>query len=214
MRYFMDFTEKIGIMGGTFSPIHNGHLMLAQWAADLCQLNRVFFIPTGCSYLKQNMDIPSGEIRLEMVKRAIQDNPLFEASDIEILRQGNTYTYETLLQLKAMYPHAELYFIIGADCLFSMENWVKAQEIFSNCHIIAAGRDGVSDQSLLKQKQYFSDVYKAQIHLLDFPEIALSSTQIRERVQDSKSIKYMVPDSVETYIIQHSLYKKGAKDEE
>lgn len=210
----MNFTEKIGIMGGTFSPIHNGHLMLAQWAADLCQLNRVLFIPTGCSYLKQNMDIPAGEIRLQMVEKAIQDNSLFEASNIEVLRQGNTYTYETLAQLKTMYPNAELYFIIGADCLFSMENWVNIQDIFSNCHIIAAGRDGVSDQSLLQQKQYLADTYQAQIHLLDFPEIALSSTQIRERVQAGKSIKYMVPDSVESFIIQSGLYKEGAKDEE
>lgn len=203
----MDHVEKIGIMGGTFSPIHYGHLMLAQWASNACHLDKVLIVPTGCSYLKQSIDIPSGEVRLEMTSLAINNNPSFEVSDIEVKRQGNTYTYETLQQLHDKYPNAHLFFIIGADCLFSIEQWVKSEEIFSNCTLIAASRDGVSQEGLLKQKEYLTNTYKADIELLEFPQIDLSSTQIRRMIQNKESIKYMLPEAVEDYIYANGLYQ-------
>ena len=125
--------SKIGILGGTFNPIHNGHLLLAEQARCFYGLDQVLFIPSGCSYMKRQEEILPGEIRFQMVQLAIADNPYFCASDMEIVREGNSYTCETITRLHAQYPEDELYYIVGADTLFQMEFWKNPEQIFTQC---------------------------------------------------------------------------------
>ncbi len=203
----MENKKKIGIMGGTFNPIHNGHLMLGQWARDRFDLDQIIFIPTGCSYLKKNDNVLPGEIRFEMVNLAIKDNPCFTSSNIEVLRQGDTYTYETLQELKKIYVDADLYFIVGADCLFFIEKWYKVEEIFKNCILIAANRNGIDDTAMQAKKKELEDRFQCRIELISFPTIDLSSTDIRNKVKAGESIKYMVPDACLEFIEKEALYK-------
>ena len=125
--------SKIGILGGTFNPIHNGHLLLAEQARCFYGLDQVLFIPSGCSYMKRQEEILPGEIRFQMVQLAIADNPYFCVSDMEIVREGNSYTCETITRLHAQYPEDELYYIVGADTLFQMEFWKNPEQIFTQC---------------------------------------------------------------------------------
>lgn len=132
--------KKMGIMGGTFNPIHTGHLLLAQWAMEEAGLDGVLFMPTGNSYMKDKGEMLSGPERLVMTQLAIRDRECFYCSDLEVKRGGNTYTYETLESLQFLYPQAKLYFIVGADCLFSIENWYCPEKIFRCCTLLAASR--------------------------------------------------------------------------
>ena len=122
--------QKIGIMGGTFNPIHIGHLTLAQRVLDDLKLDEIWFIPTGCSYMKSNKDMVSPEERYHMTSLAIENHSQMKCLDIEIKRQGYTYSYETLEQLKNLYPQNVFYFIFGADCLFQIEEWKYPERIF------------------------------------------------------------------------------------
>ena len=134
--------SKIGILGGTFNPIHNGHLLLAEQARCFYGLDQVLFIPSGCSYMKRQEEILPGEIRFQMVQLAIADNPYFCVSDMEIVREGNSYTCETITRLHAQYPEDELYYIVGADTLFQMEFWKNPEQIFTQCITAASVRQG------------------------------------------------------------------------
>ena len=125
--------SKIGILGGTFNPIHNGHLLLAEQARCFYGLDQVLFIPSGCSYMKRQEEILPGEIRFQMVQLAIADNPYFCVSDMEIVREGNSYTCETITRLHAQYPEDELYYIVGADTLFQMEFWKNPFHAVPSC---------------------------------------------------------------------------------
>ena len=200
--------KKIGILGGTFNPVHVGHLLMAEYAKEAADLDVVVLMPSCKSYMKAGTNVLSGEERLEMLKLSIEDNPDLVTSDMEIRRGGNTYTYETLLQMKGLCPASELYFIVGADSLFSMESWVKPEEIFANCTILAAGRDGADKEALLFKKKELEERFGAKIMLLDFPQIDISSTTIRENVKKHKSIRYMVHDRVWKYIQDNRLYEE------
>lgn len=201
--------RKIGIMGGTFNPIHAGHLMLAEAARDEFMLDEVWFVPTGCSYMKQNTiddNAPLPEERLEMVRLAVEGNPYFRCLDMEVKREGYTYTYETLEELKALYPHDEFYFIFGADCLYGIEKWKEPKRIFATCRILAVIRDGFAQKEMQKKIQQLQESFGACIYLLPFRELQISSTEIRNRVCAGKSIRYMVPDSVNYYIEEKGFY--------
>ena len=198
--------EKIGVMGGTFNPIHVGHLMLAEWALEAAELDRILFIPTGCSYMKQSNNVLDGEKRLKMVECAIQDNPRFAASGMEIERAGNTYTCDTMEQLKEQYPEASLYFIMGADCLYTIETWKAPERIFGSCSVIAAARNGASLNEMEKKRKELETRFQAQIRILQFPAIEISSTDIRSRVERGESIRYLVPEAVREYIQKNHFY--------
>lgn len=199
--------KKIGILGGTFNPVHIGHLLMAEYAKEAVGLDVVILMPSCKSYMKAGTNVLSGEERLKMLELSIQDNPSLMTSDMEICRGGNTYTYETLLQMKKICPDSEIYFIVGADSLFSMERWVKPEMIFANCTLLAAGRDDASKEDLLLKKMELEERFKAKIILLDFPQIDISSTVIRENVKMNKSIRYMVHDNVLKYILENHLYE-------
>ena len=199
--------EKIGIMGGTFNPIHTGHLLLAQAALEEAALDSVCFLPSGVSYLKPEDTVLDARDRLKLTELAVLDNPKFTVSDMEIKRSGNTYTCDTLQQLKREQPQNSFYFILGADCLFSMENWYHPEEIFSSCTILAAVRDNLKLSDLEEKADLLRKRFGADISLLHLPRIDISSTDIRERIKTGKSIRYMVPDSVCEYILQNELFK-------
>ena len=198
---------KIGVMGGTFNPIHAGHLMLAEWAKEALELKRILFIPTGMPYMKEDEEVLPGNIRLQMVELAIRDNVSFDVSGMEIERGGKTYTCDTIAQLKREYPEASLYFIMGADCLFTIDKWRSPDVIFGNCEVVVAARNGSSMEEMECKRRELEEEYHAKIHLLQFPAMELSSTDIRERIAKGASIRYMVPDGVREYILQNHLYE-------
>ena len=200
-------SRKIGIMGGTFNPIHKGHLYLAQVALEQAALDNVIFMPSGQSYMKAGMDVLKGDIRSDMVKLAIAGNPSFVFSDMEIKRAGNTYTYETLTILKETHPYDTFYFIVGADSLFSMENWKEPKEIFNKCIVLAAVRENMDKVSMQKKVSELQEKFGAVIQLLDFPKTDISSCFIREQIALDKDISHLVPETVRNYIKEHKLYQ-------
>ena len=199
--------STLGIMGGTFDPIHMGHLLLAETALSDLELNGILFLPSGCSYMKNAENVLDAKHRLRMTELGISGNPDFYLSDMEIKRSGNTYTCETLKLLREVLPHTALYFLVGADCLFSIENWYRPEEILAGCTLVAAVRDGVPMEKMEAQCGYLAEKYHGDVRLLNFSETAISSTQIRKRIHMGKSIRYMVPDAVRLYLEEHGLYR-------
>ena len=203
-------TEKIGILGGTFDPIHLGHLIIAEQARDQYGLDRVLLIPSGHSYFKDNRSrkVQPAQTRLEMTRIAARDHAPFEVSDIEVNRPGNTYSFETLEQLRELYPTSELYFIVGADTVCSMRTWRAPERIFAACTILAAIReDQVDPEQLKNESEALARDYGARILPVEIPNIGISSTDIRERAAAGKSIHYLVPSALESYIIKNGIYK-------
>lgn len=198
--------KRKGIMGGTFNPIHLGHLLLAQTAKDTYSLDEILFIPSGCPYMKDTAEIADKGMRLDMTRLAVEDNADFSVSSIEVEREGNTYTYETVAALKKEEPDTEFYFIAGADSLFKMEEWKCPEKLFEECIILAAVRDDKNMERLEEQTEYLEMKYGARILLLPLKEITISSTEIRNKRKQRKSIRYMVPDKVIAYIEEHHLY--------
>lgn len=198
--------KKIGIMGGTFNPIHSAHLLMGRWAQEFAGLDAVLFIPAGCPYMKNNTGILEGKKRLHMVELSIQGQEDFTVSDIEIKRQGNTYTYETLQELHTQYPLAELYFIVGADSLYNLEKWVHPELILKNAVLIAAARNGADLKELTLKASELSEKFGGNIQLMDFPAFDVSSTMLRERIREGKSIRYLTTDAVCDYIKDNQLY--------
>lgn len=199
--------KRIGIMGGTFNPIHMGHLLLAEWAKDAQKLDEVWMMPTGCSYMKQEQGEVSPMQRYEMACLAVKDNEGLFCCDMEVKREGYTYSYETFEQLKASYPDTHFYFIFGADCLFSIERWKFPERIFASCSILAAVRGDVSMEEMTAKRDELVQKYGADIILLPFLQLELSSTLIRKRVAKGESIRYLVPDQVIAYIEEKGFYK-------
>ena len=205
--------KKIGILGGTFDPIHLGHLIIAEQARDQYGLDQVLLIPSGHSYFKDNraQKVLPALTRLEMTRKAVSDYPPFEVSDIEVRRSGNTYTYETLEELADLHPEAELYFIVGADTVCSMSTWREPARIFAACTVLAAMReDQVDPESFQQGIKDLENRFHARIRTISIPNIGISSTQIRERAGNGKSIHYLVPNALESYIIENGIYKKNS----
>ncbi len=200
--------KRIGILGGTFNPVHMGHLFMAEYAREEMDLDMIMFIPTGVPYMKNNKEILPSDIRMKMLDISIASNPYFITSDIEIRREGNTYTYETLEELHALYPEADLFFIVGADCLFTIEKWYQPQRIFDNCILLAANRNDVPQDELYEKKIFLETQFHAKVVLLNIPQMDISSTNVRDNVKNNKSIRYMVTDEVYDYIMRNNYYQK------
>lgn len=206
----MRMQRKVGILGGTFDPPHMGHLMLAEWAREEVGLDQILFLPAGSPYKKKDHPVQDGADRLKMVELAIAGHEGFAVSDLELSRKGSTYTFETMELLNRLHPQTEYYFIMGSDCLFSIQDWKEPGRIFAACHVIAAARNASSREELEKKRKELEERYGASIRLLFFPEIEISSSEIRKRAAEGRSIRYMVPDGVIRYIEDRGLYRKPA----
>ncbi|MDO5573390.1 MAG: nicotinate-nucleotide adenylyltransferase [bacterium] len=200
-------TRKIGLLGGTFNPIHNGHLMLAEHAYSVYGLDEVWIMPSGVSYQKKADQVLPAIQRIEMIRLAIQGNPHLQLCEIETARAGNTYTSDTLEQLHNDMPDAEFYFILGADNLYGIEKWKDAERIFMHCSILAAGRDHIEIDKLTAQAEYLRQKYQAKITLMQTPNIDLSSEMIRDYIAHGTSVRYLLQDEVIAYIEQHHLFR-------
>lgn len=197
---------RTGILGGTFNPIHNGHLFLADAFYQTLSLARVLIIPTGVPPHKEAADLASGAHRLEMCRLAVENRPYCQVSGMELSRRGKSYTVETLRALRGLSPQAPLYFITGADMFLTLDHWYQAGEILQLAHICAAPRDAVSAKQLEEQAKKLEQL-GGRVHLLKEYPPAISSTEIRERIRQGKSVKGLVPKAVEEYIKEKQIYR-------
>lgn len=191
----------LGVLGGTFDPIHMGHLVLAEQVREKFQLERVIFIPCASPPHKTEQELSSTRDRFEMTKLALEGNPYFFVSDIELKREGLSYTVETLRELKGLYKDSEVYFLTGSDVLNEITTWKDPEEIYKLAKIVIAVRPGFDK---FDPENHFA---KKSI-IVDITGMDISSTQIREKVRNGESIKYLVPSKVEEYIRKRNLYKK------
>ncbi len=200
---------RIGLMGGTFDPIHIGHLLLGETAYEQYHLDKVIYMPAGNPNLKLHREgRATNRQRYDMTALATADNPHFEISDREMKRTGFSYTYLTLEEMKAEHPDDEIFFIIGADSLYSLPDWYLPERVCAACTLLVAVRDHKSDEELAQQIRFITEKYHAQIQLLDSGNIDCSSSMIRDFIETGRSIRYYVPESVISYIDMHKIYRK------
>jgi nicotinate-nucleotide adenylyltransferase len=188
---------RLGVMGGTFDPIHNGHLVAASEAAAAFNLSEVIFVPTGEPWQKTRK-VTKSEDRYLMTVVATASNPRFKVSRVDIDRAGPTYTIDTLRELRELHPEADLYFITGADAIAQILSWRDVDQIWGLAHFVAVSRPG--HQMTLPEHP------EGAISVLEIPALAISSTDIRQRVSAAKPVWYLVPDGVVQYIAKHQLY--------
>jgi nicotinate-nucleotide adenylyltransferase len=186
---------KIGILGGTFNPVHIGHLILAEEVREKLQLNKVIFVPTYIPPHKQNSDVAAAVERLTMVKAAIKDNDYFFASDIEIKRKGPSYTVDTVKALNKKFPGDELYFITGSDLLKYLDEWKDFRELLRLVKFVVATRPG-----------YPLEKIPAYVRRVGIRAVDVSAFEIRQCIKEKKSFRYLVPEAVFEYINKKKLY--------
>lgn len=200
---------KIGILGGTFDPIHNGHLMLARHARDVLGMDEVWFMPNGNPPHKTSDSIETNtKHRLAMIQKAINDDTGFVIQSYEIKRKETNYSYLTMEQFKEMYAGYEFYFIIGADSLYAIESWKHPERLMKTCTILAACREDKNQDDMQKQIAYLKEKYDADIRLMNTEAIDISSTEIRSCVKERGSIEHLVPAAVCEYIKENGLYEE------
>lgn len=198
--------KRVGIMGGTFNPIHIGHLIIAELAYEAYNLDEVLFVPSGISYMKDMAEVLDAKKRVHMTGLAIEDNPHFALSTIEIDRDGNSYSYETLETLRKQNPNTEYYFLVGSDTLFALETWKHPEILLPSCTILVAVRNGVPMDEMKEHAKYLEEKFGGRIELLTTPNIEISSTEIRNKLAQNKDVKYFVPDTVLDFIHKYNLY--------
>lgn len=206
--------QRIGIMGGTFDPIHIGHLILGEKAYEQLKLDKVWFMPSGNPPHKRNRQgRATDQQRIDMVKRAIGQNDKFELSTFEMNKEEYSYTYLTLEALRKEYPDTEFYFIIGADSLFDFSGWMKPERICAACTIVVATRDQTSTDSLESEMRKMEEKFHGTFLRLDTTNLDISSKLLRNWIQDKKSIRYYAPDPVVEYIYENKIYCLTGEEE-
>jgi len=196
---------KLGIFGGTFDPIHYGHLRMAEEARERIGLERVLFVPNQVSPFKLGKVISPGAQRTEMVRLAIAGNPAFEFDTIELDRPGPSYTVETLRAIKLRAPaDTEIYFLTGADAVRDLAGWREPEEILRLTRLVAATRPGVSSEDIVRA---LPAAWRERILFLEMPELDIAATDLRERVRTGRSIRYLTSPAVEEFVIMQGLYR-------
>jgi nicotinate-nucleotide adenylyltransferase len=190
---------RIGIMGGTFDPVHHGHLVAASEVQARFHLDEVIFVPTGQPWQKSHRKVSAAEDRYLMTVIATASNPHFSVSRVDVERGGTTYTIDTLRDLRAAHPDTELFFITGADALEQILSWREAEELFSLAHFVGVTRPGYRLDG--------AHLPSGSVSLIDVPAMAISSTACRERVASGLPVWYLVPDGVVQYISKRDLYR-------
>jgi nicotinate-nucleotide adenylyltransferase len=205
---------RLGIMGGTFDPIHYGHLVTAEAARTEFGLEVVVFVPSGHPPHKAGHRLTDARHRYMMTVLAVATNPWFEVSRVEIDRPGFSYTIDTVQEFRRRYGETtDLFFITGADAILEILTWHRVNDLFTLCQFIAATRPGYRLDGLGKVLEAILPDNRQRIHLLEVPALAISSTDIRERVRSGRSIKYLVPEPVEHYIYKNRLYADHEEEE-
>ncbi len=214
----MEFSEDLhlqkvksaGIMGGTFDPIHQGHLVTAEAARSIFKMDKVVFVPSGRPPHKRGLNITNKEHRYLMTVLATAANPYFEVSRTELDRPGESYAVDTVRYFKKiMIPDSKLYFITGADAIMEILTWKNVEELLEQCTFVAATRPGFNLESLQeKLVKKLEEKYLDKIIPLEVPAMAISSTNIRKRVKIGRTIKYLVPEAVENFIQKNNLYQE------
>ncbi len=200
--------NRIGIVGGTFDPIHLGHLLVAEEARLRLALEEVIFIPTGHPWMKAGQSLSPPHHRLNMVRLAIASNPFFRASSMEIDRQGPTYTVDTLEELRQEASgDADLYFILGIDSLKDFHRWKEPGKILEHCTLVAAPRPGCQGIDLTFLDHILPSSSREAVVVLEGPMVDISGTEIRRRVARGMSVRYQVPEEVVRYIYRYGLYR-------
>lgn len=197
---------RVGILGGTFDPVHRGHLVLAAAARDELELDRVLFVPAGRPWRKAGRTIASGEHRLAMVRQALEGKSAFEVATLELERPGPSYTVDTLEALKAERPDDELFFILGEDALADLPNWVRPERILELAKLAVARRADTSSRELEEAERRLPGL-PARVVWLKMSRMAVSATESRDRVRRGLAIGEMVPDAVAAYIREQGLYR-------
>jgi nicotinate-nucleotide adenylyltransferase len=193
---------RIGVMGGTFDPIHHGHLVAASEVGYFYSLDEVIFVPTGEPWQKKDRQVSAAEDRYLMTVIATASNPRFSVSRVDIDRPGPTYTIDTLREMRSQYgPDAELFFITGADALEKMMTWQDVDELFKLAHFVGCTRPG--------HRLSGAGLPDGRVSLIEIPALAISSTNCRERVSQGEPIWYLVPDGIVQYISKNGLYRDG-----
>lgn len=195
---------RLGVMGGTFDPVHHGHLVAASEAAARFDLDEVVFVPTGKPSFKQHARVSPAEHRYLMTVIATASNPRFTVSRVDVDRPGLTYTVDTLRDLRRERPEAELYFITGADAVEQILTWKDADELWKMAHFVAVSRPG--------HRLSVEGLPEGVVSTLEVPALAISSTDCRRRAEAGQPVWYLVPDGVVQYIAKHGLYR-GQQDE-
>jgi nicotinate-nucleotide adenylyltransferase len=197
--------RRVGVMGGTFDPIHHGHLVAASEVQAWFELDEVVFVPTGAPWQKSDRQVTAAEDRYLMTVIATASNPRFSVSRVDIDRGGPTYTIDTLRDLSTAYPGAELYFITGADALADIFTWRDAEELFAMAQFVGCTRPGYSmDASTLEK------IPSDRVNMVEVPALAISSTDCRRRTMRGEPVWYLVPDGVVQYIAKHHLYPRDS----
>jgi len=194
---------RIALFGGTFDPVHYGHLRLAEEAREAAGLERVLFVPAHMSPFRQQEPISLPRHRIDMARLAIADNPAFEVSELEIQRGGVSYTVNTVAALRAAYPDAELYLILGADALKGFPNWHQAEAIAQECCLLVGMRPNYDLQAVL---EHLPDAIRARVQPVPMTPLDISASDLRQRIRTGRSIRYLTPPDVIEYIQQHRLY--------
>jgi len=190
-------------MGGTFDPIHHGHLVAASEVADRFALDAVIFVPTGQPWQKADRQVSRAEDRYLMTVIATASNPRFQVSRVDIDRGGDTYTVDTLHDLRREFPDAELFFITGADALRSIMSWRDWEGMFDLAEFVGVTRPGYE-----LTEEMLPEAHQQRVHLIDVPAMAISSTDVRERAAQGRPVWYLVPDGVVQYIAKNDLYRR------
>lgn len=206
MDYLKNY-KSVAIMGGTFDPIHYGHLVAAEAVRDCFSIELIIFMPTGKPAHKKGLPVTDAEKRYSMTVMATQSNPNFQVSRIEIERKGMSYTIDTINEVsKHLAPDASLYFITGADAVHQILNWKNSAELLNICTFVAVTRPGFKKSDLQTEIKKLKSGFNGKLKFLEIPSLDISSTDIRKRVKNGNFIKYLLPEPVEYYIKKEKLY--------
>lgn len=198
--------RRVGIMGGTFDPIHYGHLVAAEEAREAFKLDKIIFVPAGTPPHKVDRQITPARHRYLMTLLAIMGNPGFEASRVDLDRGKVTYTVDTLQDLRKILPETDLYFITGADAILEILHWKAPREVLSLAEFIAVTRPGYGLDQLSTALGPLYEPFQDRIHILEMPPMGMSSTDLRRRLAEGRSVRYLLPEAVVTYIQREGLY--------
>ena len=198
---------RLGLFGGTFDPVHFGHLLLAEQCREQCELDAVWFLPAGSPPHKQGEEIADGRQRTELLELAAAGHAAFSVNDMELKRAGPTYSVDTLQEIAGAHSDWERFFLIGADSLHDLPKWREPQRILELATVVAVNRGGRPLPDMSSIISQVGDIAAERIRTIDMPGVDLSASDIRRRVAAGKSIRFMTPRSVEVYIQPYRLYR-------